>query len=249
VSQRVGRPAKEDTVIPPGITARDPGFVRSKTGPAPVGLAVALVLVVYFPDFFRPGLLFGLMVLPPFTIFSWGLYLWARGKKLAGDREADMRTIVDTTAASLVFGAAYAPVLSMVLFLWSLHGLVWGGVVGSLGSLLLVLGYLAILVGSLLLFPEWHLRLQADSLSAKPRTALGKLLSPQLPIPRPAALAGPALLLTVLLRGILSNAWQATSFACMALALALYLMIPSATSLVHFRRLWQIRKELYPTTE
>jgi hypothetical protein len=206
-------------------------------------------MVVYFPDFFRPGFLFGLIVFPPFTALSWGLCLWARGKKLTGDQEADTRTIMDTTTAYLAFQVIGTPILSMVLFLWSLHGLVWGAVIGSLGYVLLVLTYFTILAASVFLFPIWHVRLEADSLKAKPRTALGRLLSPQLRVPRPAAVAGPALLLTVLLRGILSNAWQAAIFACLALTLALYLMIPSATSLYRFRRLWRVRKELSSTTQ
>jgi hypothetical protein len=235
--------------MPPDIPPRDPAFVTSNTAAAPVLLAVLHAMFVYFPDFFRPGFLFGLVVFPPFTVFSWGLCLWARGKKITGDREDDTRTIVDTTAAYLLFQTVGAPIGSVMLLLWSLHALLWGGVIGSVGSLLLVLTYMAILVGSVFVFPGWYLRLEADSLRAKPRTALGKLLSPQLPVPRPAAVAGPALLLTVLLRGILSNAWQAAIFACMGLALALYLMIPSATSLYRFLRLLRIRKELSATTK
>jgi hypothetical protein len=234
--------------MPPDIRPRDPAFVRGNTAAAPIGLAVVLAMVVYFPDFSWPAFLFALIVLPLFTAFSWGIYVWARGKELTGDKEADSRTIVDTTVGYLVFQATFGPILSMVLFLWSLHGLVWAEVVGRLGSVLLVLTYLAILVWSVFVSPEWYLRLEADSLSRKPRTALGKLLSPQLPVPRPAAVAGPVLLLTVLLRGILSNAWQATVFACLGLAGAFFAMIPSATSLYHFRRLWAIRKELSGTT-
>jgi hypothetical protein len=121
-------------------------------------------------------------------------------------------------------------------------------VIGLEASVPLLLAYVAILVGSLIYFPEWHLRLEADSLSAKPRTALGKLLSPHLPVPRPAAVAGPVLVLAVLLRGLASNAWQAAILSSGLLAIALYLLIPSATSLNRFRRLWRIRKKLSQTT-
>ena len=250
MSERVGQPGETGSGrIPPDIPLRDPAFVRSTTGPAPIALALALAMVVYFPDFFRPAFLFSLIVLPPFTAFSWGIFLWARGKKLAGRGEVDARTIVETTAGYLVFQAAFAPILSMVLFLWSLHGLVWGAVIGPLGYILLVFAYFAILAASVFFFPDWHVRLEADSLSATPRTRLGRLFSPHLRVPRPAAVAGPALLLAVLLRGILSNAWQAAIFACMGLALALYLVIPSATALHRFRRVWRIREELSRTTE
>jgi hypothetical protein len=244
VTEQTDHPGGERSVIPPDIHPREPAFVRSNTAAAPIALTLVHSMVVYFPDFFRPGFLFGVIVFPPFTAFSWGIYVWARGKKLTGDQEADARTIVDTTTAYLAFQVIGTPILSMVLFLWALHGLVWGAVVGSLGYVLLVLAYVAILAASVFFFPEWHVRLEADSLKSKPRTVLGRLLSPQLRVPRPAAVAGPALLLTVLLRGVLSNAWQATIFACMGLALALYLVVPSTTALHRFRRLWRIRKEL-----
>lgn len=249
MSERVCKPVRMGRVIPPDIRPRDPAFVRSNTAAAPIVVVVLHVIFVYAPDFFRPGFLFGLIVFPPFAAFSWGLCLWARGKKLTGDREADTRAVVDTTAAYLLFQTIGAPILSMMVFLWSLHALVWGEVIGSVGYALLVLTYLAILVGSVFFFPEWYLRLEADSLTAKPRTALGRLLSPQLPVPRPAAVAGPVVVLTVLLRGLASNAWQAAILASGWLAVAFVLMIPSATSLHRFRRLWRIRKELSATTK
>jgi len=249
VSKCVRRAGKKPGIIPPDIHPRDPAFVRSNTAATPIALAVALVMVVYLPDFFRPGFLFGLIVLPPFTAYSWGIYLWARGKKLTGDREADTRTIIDTTAAYLTFQASFAPILSMVFLLWSLHILLWAGVIGSVGSLLLVLIYLAVLVGSVFVFPEWYLRLEADSLSAKPRTVLGKLLSAQLPVPRPAAVAGPLVALTLLLRGLMSGSWEGAIAGSGLLVLAFYLMLPSATSLHRFRRLWRIRKELSTTAK
>jgi hypothetical protein len=249
VSERIGEPGEKESVIPPDIRPRDPAFVRSNTLAAPILAAVLHALFVYFPDFFKPGFIFGLIVFPPFTALSWGLYLWARGKKLTGDQEADTRTIMDTTAAYLLFQTICAPVGSMMFFVWSLHALVWGGVLGSVGYALLVLTYLAILVGSVFVFPEWYLRLEADSLSAKPRSALGRLLSPQLPVPRPAVVAGPVVVLAVLLRALASNTWQAAIVASGWLAVAFALMIPSATSLHRFRRLWRIRKELSATTK
>jgi hypothetical protein len=249
VSERVARRREGAGSIPGDIPPRDPAFVSGNAGAAPVFLAVAFVLVAHFPEFFRPALLFGLIVLPPFTAFSWGLYLWARGKKLIGDREADTRTIMDTTAAYLLFQTIGAPIVSMMFFLWSLNVLLWGKVIGSVGYVVLVVTYLAILVGSLFYFPEWYLRLEADSLSTKPRTALGKLLSPQLRVPRPATVAGPVLVVAVLLRGITSNAWQGAILSSMWLALAFVMMLPSATALHRFRRLWRIRKGLSASTK
>lgn len=249
MSEHTAHPCGKGSVIPSDIRPRDPAFVRSNTAAAPILAVVLHAIFVYAPDLFRPGFLFGLIVFPPFTAFSWGLYLWARGKKLTGDKEADTRTIVDTTAAYLLFQSVGAPIGSMMFFIWSLHVLLWGEVIGSLGCVLLSLTYLAFLVGSIFIFPEWHLRLEADSLSAMPRTTLGKFLSPRLPVPRPAAVAGPVVALTLLLRGLMSESWEAAILAPGLLAIAFYLMIPSATSLDRFRRLWRIRKELCATQE
>jgi hypothetical protein len=249
VTEHSSDPGGRGSVIPPDIDPVDPAFVRSNAAFGPVFMIVVHAILVYVGDFFKPGFLFGLIVLPPFTAFSWGIHLWARGKKLTGHRGADARKVVDTTAANLALQVIAAPVGSMVFFLGSVHLLLWGGVIGPIGYVVVVLTYLAIFVGSVFVFPEWHLRLEADSQSAKPRTVLGKVLSPQLPVPRPAAVAGPLVALTLLLRGLMSNNWEGAIAGSLSLALAFYAMIPSATSLVHFRRLWQIKKELYATTK
>jgi hypothetical protein len=249
VTEHTSHPGGRGGAIPPDIDPVDPAFVRSNAAFGPVIMIVVHAIFVYLPDFFRPGFLFGLIVFPPFTAFSWGIHLWARGKKLTGDREADARTVVDTTAANLAWQVTAAPVGSMVFFLASVHLLLWGGVVGPVGYIVLVVIYLAIFVGSVFVFPEWYIGLEADSLRAKPRTVLGKLLSPQLPVPRPAAVAGPLVALTLLLRGLMSNAWEGAIAGSGLLVLAFVLMLPSATALHHFRRLWKIRKELYATTK
>ena len=221
---------------------RTPDFLSRTAGAAPIALGGMFLMAICFLPLFRPAQLFALVVMPPFTACSWGLWVWARRKKLTGDRYADRQTVLETSAAYLAFQAIFAPIVSILFFVLSLESLLWSRVIGGVGYTVIVLAYFSILIASLFVFPRWYAHLEVDRLSRKPETALGKFLSPQLRVPRPAAVAGPFLVLLVVLQAILSHAWQGAFLAGMGLTVALVMMLPSATALHRWRRLWRTGK-------
>jgi len=231
------------------IPPRTPDFLRRTTAAAPIALGGMFLMAICFLPLFRPAQLFAVVLMPPFTACSWGLWSWARGKKLTGDREADRQTVLETSAAYLAFQSIFAPMVSILFFFLSLESLLWGGVIGTMGYALIVLAYFSILIASIFVFPRWYVDLEVDRLSREPGTALGRLLSPQLRVPRPAAVAGPFLVLLVVLQAVLSQAWQAAFLAGMGLTVALVMTLPSATALHRFRRVWRIREGLSAPTK
>jgi hypothetical protein len=218
------------------VRLRSPSFVKTTAAVFPIGLAVVLAMAVYFPTFFRPAFLFAAIVLPPFVLWSLGLYAWAAAQTLTGDEKADRDTCLRATDLYLAFVTVGSGVYAVAWLLVALHALLWGEVVGWVGYTLVTVSYFVILVVSFL-FPNRLAAVEEDRLSPEPTTVLGRLLSPSLRVPHPAAVAGPIVAATILLRGILEDAWKGAIVASACLAIALFLIFPMVMGFDWWRRL------------
>jgi hypothetical protein len=197
---------------------------------------VALAIAIYFPAFFKPAFLFGVLVLPPFAIWSRTLFFWARRQKLTGDGVSDRRLCLRTTRAHLLFVWLGSPVVSIVFLLIGLQALLWGCAIGSVDYVLIILAYLVIFMGSFLVFPDRLVRLELDRLSGQPETWLGRRLAAGKPLPRLATLATIGVILVALLRVLLPRVWQGALLGVSFILLSLYMI---HGSVVNFQR-WRL---------
>jgi hypothetical protein len=197
-------------------------------------------MAIYFPTFFRPAFFFGVLVLPPFAVWSWTLFFWARRQRLTGDGVSDRRLRLRTTRAHLLLVWLGSPVVSIVFLLIGLQALLWGYAIGSVGYVLIVLSYFVIFMGSFFVLPHRLVRLELDRLSGQPETWLGRRLAADKPLPRLATLATIGVVLVAAVRVLLPRGWQGTLLGLAFLLLSLYMI---HGSVVNFHR-WRVVRNL-----
>jgi len=236
-SQKVTREGS-DVIL--GLPLSGPEALQGATGLFPIGLAVALAIAIYFPAFFKTAFLFGVLVLPPFAIWSWALFFWAREQKLTGNGVSDRRIRLRTTRAHLLFVWLGSPVVSIVFLLIGLQALSWGSAVSSVGYVSIVAAYSAIFMGSFLVFPDRLVRLELDRLCGQPETWLGRRLAAGKALPRLATLATTGVILVALLRVLLPRGWQGALLGVSFLLLSLYMI---HGSVVNFHR-WRLVRQM-----
>jgi len=214
-----------------GAPLSQPGWVRANVLVVPIALAMFLGLIMVLPSFSRGVFLFALAVWPPMTAWSLALFFWAGRRRLTGDSAADRRVLLETTGVVLPQQAVGAPLLGTLSTLIAVRCFQAEGLMGSLASMCVVVGYLAALGMSYLFLSDLMVGLELQRVQLPPSTLLGRLLAPGVPSLIAMAVCG------VILSAVLVRLGGALFFAGICfLLVAPYLIHASVVNLERWRR-------------
>jgi hypothetical protein len=220
----------------PDIPLRDPGYLKTLAAEMPVVLGLLLVLAIQF----RPAVLFAVLVMPPFALWSWSLSIWASRQRFTGVAQGDRRTFLDTTIRCFALIQVVSVVGSVVFLLIGLALLTASLQLDPVSyGLVLVLYGLAFVTSFAL--PAWFIRLELDWEKERPRTRLGRVLKRASTFPtNPGPLAGLGLALAVVAREILPDPSLGALAGVLGLAMAFG---PILLTMTGFRK-WQYLRRL-----
>jgi hypothetical protein len=164
-------PGEQRGEIMAEIPLRHPGFLRSLVASAPISLAVMFGLAFYF----RPAVVFAVMVWPVFTVWSGGLWIWARRRQLTGDQRADTGILQEVTITTYLYIQVVTVLASIACLLIGLGILSHGRAIGPIGYLLIIVLYGLAVVASFCL-PGSLMRLEVDTARERPTGGVAKFL-------------------------------------------------------------------------
>jgi hypothetical protein len=220
----------------PNIPLREPGYLKTLAAEMPIVLGLLLVLAIYF----RPAVLFAVLVMPPFALWSWSLSIWASHQKLSGIAQSDRRTCLDTTIRCFALIQVVSVMGSVVFLLIGFALLTESQTLDPVMYALVLVLYALAFVTSFVL-PAWFIRLELDWEKERPRTRLGRVLKRASTIPtNRGALAGLALALAVLVRETLPEPSLGALAGVLGLAMSFGLILLTMTG---FRK-WQYLRRL-----
>jgi hypothetical protein len=190
----------------PDIPLRDPAYLRGIVTGMPISLTVMSLLAVYF----KPGLYFATLILPPFVIWSCWQYRWVRGAKLSGDTKADRETRLEVTIRSFMYLQVAGVVASALCLNIALGALTVLGQMLSQAALSAIVACYILVFGLSFLLPRRFLQAEVDAAKTSPRTRAGRVLRRLSRIPTDAGLiAGFGIAVVTVLRALGSGSWIA----------------------------------------
>ncbi len=220
----------------PEIPLRHPGFLGSLVTSAPISLAVMFGLAFYF----RPAVIFAVIAWPVFTVWSGGLWIWARRRELTGDQHTDTGILHEVTIKTYLYIQVVTVLASIACLLLGLGILSHGGAIGAIGYVIIVVLY-GLAVAASFCLPSSLMRLEIDTAREQPSGRAAKFLKGANRIPTtPGALAGLAVALAVVAREALAQVWFAALAGGLALVPAFGLILLLMTG---FRK-WQYLRRL-----